>query len=222
MTLKRLWHKLYIDPRRRRLMRLWGLPMLSLLDGIFRDCGVPYSLVYGTLLGAVREKGFIPHDYDVDLALFADEDYSRVRERMLREGFTLRRSISVDDGRFGYEETWRYKGIYVDFFFFFPDGKGGWYGTEFYNQDGCAGWDESIARFGGLKVLKTLLPVTKETQYVPFETLRLSVFRTALDFVQDYYGPGWRVPDPTFVYPRKGESNYEELPGKLGILKRYR
>ena len=29
--------------------------------------GVPYSLAYGTALGAARHRGFVPHDHDVDL-----------------------------------------------------------------------------------------------------------------------------------------------------------
>lgn len=30
---------------------------------------IPYSLMYGTLLGAARHRGFVPHDEDVDLLL---------------------------------------------------------------------------------------------------------------------------------------------------------
>ncbi|MBQ9549119.1 MAG: LicD family protein [Bacteroidales bacterium] len=219
MTLKRLWHKFYIDPRRQRLMRRYGEEALSKLDAVFNESGVPYSLIYGTLLGAVREKGFIPHDCDIDLALWADEDYAPARKRLRAAGFEPKRCICVDEGRFGYEETWRYKGIYIDFFHFFPDGRGCYYGTEFYNQDGCPDWKTSIARYGGLKVLKTLLPVAKETEYLPFGGIRARAIKSALAFVQEYYGPGWRTPDPSFVYPRKGETNYEELPDKLGVVK---
>ena len=221
MNLKELWHKYYIDPRKRRLMARYGLPVLKELDRIMRKNAVPYSLVYGSLLGAVREKGFIPHDCDVDIALWADEDYSGVWEDLRAAGFTQKRHILVDDGKFGREETWRYHGIYVDFFFFMPDGHGGYYGTEFYNQPGCRNWTESIRRYGGLQVLKTLLPMAKEVEYVPFESIRMPITRQAMDFVVEYYGPSWRVPDPSFVYPRKGETNYEECPDKLGILTQF-
>lgn len=220
MTLRQLWHRIYIDPRRQALMRRWGLPMLQTIDSTMQQAGKPFTLVYGSLLGAVREKGFIPHDCDVDIALWADEDYSEVFAALGRAGFVKKREILVDGGSFGREETWRYHGVYVDFFWFYPDGRGGWYGTEFYNQDGCRNWTESIARCGGLKVLKTLLPLSKETERVQFEDTTISVTRDALAFVKEYYGPGWRVPDPTFVYPRKGETNYEEMPSKLGILHR--
>lgn len=220
MKLKELWHRLYIDPRRRRKMAKYGIPMLQHIDAAMKAAGKPYTLIYGSLLGAVREKGFIPHDCDVDVAIWADEDYSAVWQALEAAGFSRRRGITVDGGAFGKEETWKWNSIHVDFFYFFPDGKGGWYGTEFYPQDGCKGWKDSIEKFGGLKVLKTLLPITKSTHYVPFENIEMPVMDCAMDFVVDYYGPGWRVPDPTFVYPRKGETNYEECPDKLGVIKK--
>ena len=49
------------------------LNMAKCIASILESHSVPYMIAYGTLLGAVRHKGFIPWDDDFDFYLFDDK-----------------------------------------------------------------------------------------------------------------------------------------------------
>ena len=51
--------------------------LLVVFDKICNNLGLKYFLIYGTLLGAIRHKGFIPWDDDLDVGMFED-DYKRL------------------------------------------------------------------------------------------------------------------------------------------------
>ena len=56
-----------------------SLKILKVIDSIAQKEKLKYSLFYGTLIGAVRHKGFIPWDDDLDIIMFRS-DYERLKE----------------------------------------------------------------------------------------------------------------------------------------------
>ena len=46
---------------------------MKVLDEVFTEASIPYWICGGTLLGALRHQGFIPHDDDADIEMFEDD-----------------------------------------------------------------------------------------------------------------------------------------------------
>lgn len=60
-----------------RTIQLQMLEMMEYLDKICRENGIEYILDGGSALGAIRHRGFIPWDDDMDIALL-ESDYKRL------------------------------------------------------------------------------------------------------------------------------------------------
>ena len=64
-----------------RMKRIWAmeLDMVEKFVSVCRENGLEYRIMGGTLLGAVRHKGFIPWDNDIDI-LMPRKDFNRLLE----------------------------------------------------------------------------------------------------------------------------------------------
>ena len=105
------------------------LDILKKFDELCKDNNFEYSLAYGTMIGAVRHKGFIPWDDDIDVFM-KREDYEKLLSLMYDDGTYEIKSYRYSnnyyypfskmvDKRTSLTEPWRCEknmGVYIDIF----------------------------------------------------------------------------------------------------------
>lgn len=123
-----------ITPEEFQQLHELQLEMLIELDRICRKYQIKYSLDGGTLLGAIRHKGFIPWDDDIDVIMLREEyikfkaaciedmntekfflqDYTT--DKYYRWGYAKIRRNNTEFIRLGQERSKHHQGIFIDLF----------------------------------------------------------------------------------------------------------
>jgi hypothetical protein len=151
-----------------------------------RSVGLEGFLAYGTLLGAVREGAFIGHDNDVDLG-YVSAATSPID--VIRESLRLQRALAEAGLR-----VERYSG--AGFQVHVRDAGGHLRGLDVFGGY----WDgDRLALMGEIRT-----PFRREW-ITPLSTVELfgEPFPAPAQperLLEAMYGPGWRVPDPTFSF----------------------
>lgn len=158
----------------------------ALLTTLREECGVPAFISYGTLLGAARNGRLIGHDNDVDIT------YVSLHQNpvdVIREGYRVERALTAAGWR-----VRRGSGTRLNVRLPQTDG------TMRYVDVFTAHWVDGVLytpQDTGFRLpTETLLPLTTLELHgrpmpVPADYERL---------LAETYGPGWRVPDPSFQY----------------------
>ena len=202
-----------INKRKKLQIKKNGIEILEKLNSAFKELNLPYWLAFGTLLGAVREKNFISHDLDLDIATWKQSYSGRVSEILLKYGFALKRTITVKDN-IGIEETYSYKGVNVDIFYFERISDEMVKCHSFY-IDKSLGYIETINKHGGLFPLEVILPFEGLLKYT-FLGVPVSIPDVYKKQLVCHYGEDYMVPDPNWDYTEAPSSKYIE--GMIGVV----
>ena len=88
-------YKTYENPDELRKIQILSTLLMDELDRVCTELGISYQAYGGTAIGAVRHKGFIPWDDDVDISMFR-EDYEIFLEKAPAR---LRPDFCIQNGR---------------------------------------------------------------------------------------------------------------------------
>lgn len=174
--------------KRESAYRKYGVEALRAFVDCMDTNDFKYTLAFGSILGAIREHGFIKHDLDIDVFMW-HEDFSIDIVTKLKEcGFSLVRSISIDGDKYGREDTFQYKGVSIDIFYLYP-------AIDQYPY--CCDFVPGKNKFERMP-RRIEIPVSKKRKLVTFEDLEVFVPENAEQICEFRYGPSYMTPDPNW------------------------
>lgn len=175
-----------IKIRRHRLQK-HGKEILSRVFYALADNPrIAYHADYGTLLGLVREKGFIKHDDDIDFSVYSGTISPKdLCDSIIGAGFKFLRGFRYDG--VVTELAFIYKKVSVDFFYVFPTESDGY--SQVYN-DFRSDEDGDRAYFAERLTKPRLADVIE----VDFRGVKVKIPANSEDFLRYSYGKGWAVP----------------------------
>lgn len=203
-------YRLYSVPHRRRILRKRGPEVLADLVEIFKRNSLPIFAAYGTLLGFIREKGFIAHDEDMDFGVMPNTVTPQELLHILLDkesGFEIKFIYKYRERVSEFKVV--YKGIPMDFFFF--DREGGHFLSHL------------LFYIPGKKYAEPNANTIREVTFAAVDRLKtinvlgvdFPVPENDVEVLESLYGASWKIPDKNW---NDGKRPHIEESAELGYL----
>lgn len=206
--------------KRSQLIKKYAYSVMADFDQALSSIGIHYFVAFGTLLGAVREKGFIAHDLDLDTIVWYDEYTPQIRATLESHGFKLASTYSLDGGKKGLEETYVKDEVSIDIFYFYPAIDKYPYTCLWNYLEGTSTVEESMRRFGYVEVGRLELPVSRETKRIPFGPIEVQALVNHAEFLARRYGPDYMIPNASWE-PSEEDICYVKWPGQKAVYQKF-
>jgi len=189
-----------------------GADLMNLLTDQLQKTDLQVFCAFGTMLGFVRDGGFIQHDCDIDMGILAGEGFSweQLENELKKIGMRKVKYFTCDD--VVTEQTYRMNGISVDFFRYTMLDNDQMGANIYYKLDGAVYESENV-----YDVRRRPVSRIENISVKSINGVRVLLPEHCEMYLQENYGSGWRVPDPNYVPDPAGRY---QLQGKKGICHR--
>jgi len=198
---------------RKPAMDKYGVEALGKLYKCCQKFNVPIWFEFGTMLGAIREHGFIAHDFDIDTGMYYKDYSNRLERALFDEGFSIKREFRLVenedvDNKTRTEITLFYKGVFIDIFFSFIDGD------IRYNYSYCSPKDKDLISKNYFCAKKYDYPLA-DMKEIDFLGIKFMIPSNADVCMKHTYGDNYMKPDPNFIHYAKWDLPYPQYYGEM-------
>ncbi len=179
--------------KRNKAIKEYGYDLLNEVCVSLKNSKIVFFCAYGTLLGFIRENGFIPYDLDIDMGVLETDDFTWNKlDNILKEtGLKLKHQFKLDDGTIT-ERTY-YKGnATIDFFLHKKRGKE--MVAYIYDQE------ENDENFF---VRESVVPLADKIVFENKNNVVVPIMTNYNNYLTAVYGEDWRTPNPNFKHEEK-------------------
>lgn len=205
--LQKIW-RAYRIPQRRRLLRKHGPAVVARMHHLLSEHKVRYYCDGGTLLGFIREQGFLAHDDDIDISIVPGTATPKeVLEIFMDAGYGFIHGFDYE-GRILEFSVMDSSGVSIDVYFWHEKSKadGMLHG---YQPIFDPARDYPNERANTLVQYDFAAPTGIKTLSVA--GFQASVPENAEAVLASEYGPNWKVPDAKFN--TVDDRSHREMPG---------
>jgi len=171
----------------------YGNEVFQLFFRALHESNTQFWLACGTLLGAVRENGFIKGDCDMDIGVYDDTDFDLLDSALKKNGFELKRRIDIysKNGFKGFELTYFQKEVGVDIFVFHREDEKHLYMCDF--ADTITIGKYKLHQF----VRKIVVPFDGLIDY-EFMGFKVFIPKNYKEYIAAHYGEDFMTPNPSW------------------------
>lgn len=194
-------YRIYSVRARKRRLKKYGVEVLAELVGINSKYNMGIVPIFGTLLGFVREGGFMKHDDDIDVAVLPGLSVKEILDIFVdKYGYKFRHGLAYH-GQCT-EFTLEHKsGLTVDFFMMVDSGENLLASVYFWKN----GVNYADVRQNNLKWVRH--PYVTGLKTFSFAGVEVEIPANSEDWLYYEFGSDWRIPIPNHTDARQ--------PGKL-------
>lgn len=175
----------------KRKFKKYGVDSLRTFSELASKYDWNYSLIFGTLLGAYREKNFIKNDDDIDIIVNRKNINPFLVNQMISCGFTLKAVYMSSDKEMAHVSFY-YHGITFDIYGFNVNYHGGDSVLFVPNPPNGMDWQQSAEKnyYQACRVHFNYIG----TETIQFQGVRCEILTNTKEFLSNIYGEDFMIP----------------------------